>query len=105
MGVNVRPPKHHYDVISYFSLCFRISILCIMHQSIPSVNNAPGQPPGFCAITFSLDSMPSELLGSSPVVTQGLPGVGLTIYYIKAPSCQLMPYEGTFLIQTDLLLN
>ena len=51
-----------------------------MHQSIPSVNNAPGNPQGF-APTFSLDSIPSELLGSSPVVTQGLPVVGLTIYY------------------------
>ena len=67
-----------------------------MHQSIPSANTPPppGQPPGFCTY-FQPGSRgfdPTELPG-------GCPGVGLII---KVPSCQLMPHEGTFQLQTDL---
>ena len=54
-----------------------------MHQSIPSIKNSSGQPPGFCA-NFQPGIpgfVPFELLGSSPGVTPGLPGVGLIIYY------------------------
>ena len=65
-----------------------------MHQSIPSVNIPSGQPPGFCTYfqPWSQGFVPSELPG-------GCPGVGLII---KLPSCQLMPHEGTFQLQTDL---
>ena len=65
-----------------------------MHQSIPSANIPPGQPPGFCTYfqPGSRGFVPSELPG-------GCPGVGLII---KVPSCQLMPHEGTFQLQTDL---
>ena len=54
----------------------------------------PGQPPGFCTYfqPGSRGFVPSELPG-------GCPGVGLII---KVPSCQLMPHEGTFQLQTDL---
>ena len=65
-----------------------------MHQSIPGANIPPGKPPGFCTY-FPLGSrgfVPSELPG-------GCPGVGPII---KVPTCQLMPHEGTFQLQTDL---
>ena len=54
----------------------------------------PGQPPGFCTYfqPGSQGFVPSEL-------PRGCPGVGPII---KVPSCQLMPHEGTFQLQTDL---
>ena len=66
----------------------------LMHQSIPSANIPPGQPPEFCTYfqPGSREFVPSEL-------PRGCPGVGLII---KVPSCQLMPHEGTFQLQTDL---
>ena len=65
-----------------------------MHQSIPSANIPPGQPPGFCTYfqPGSRRFVPSEL-------PEGCPGVGPII---KVPSRQLMPHEGTFQLQTDL---
>ena len=57
-----------------------------MHQSFPSAN-IPWQPPRFCTYFQS---------GSRGSVSSELPGV------IKVPSCQLMPHEGTFQLQTDL---
>ena len=66
----------------------------VMHQSIPSANIPPGQPPRFCTYfqPGSRGFVPSELPG-------GCPGVGPII---KVPSCQLMPHEGIFQLQTDL---
>ena len=62
-----------------------------MHQSIPSANiPPPGNPWGFAPI-FS--PSPGDLYHLN------CPGVGLII---KVPSCQLMPHEGTFQLQTDL---
>ena len=67
----------------------------IMHQSIPSANMPPPrQPPGFCTYfqPGSRGFVPSGLPG-------GCPGVGPVI---KVPSCQLIPHQGTFQLQTDL---
>ena len=62
----------------------------IMHQSIPSANIPSGNPRGFAPI-FSPG--PGDLYHLS------CPGVG---FIIKVPSCQLMPDEGIFQLQTDL---
>ena len=65
-----------------------------MHQSVPSANIPPGQPPGFCTYFqpesrgFVLSELPRGCLGIGPI--------------IKVPSCQLMLHEGTFRLQTDL---
>ena len=65
----------------------------IMHQSIPSANippPPPGNPRSFAPI-FSP--------GPEDLYHLNCPGVGPII---KVPSCQLMPHEGTFQLQTDL---
>ena len=51
----------------------------IMHQSIQAPTSPPRQPPEFC-LYFQ-------------------PG---SLSIIKVPSCQLMPHEGTFKLETDL---
>ena len=61
-----------------------------MHQSVPSANIPPGNPRGFAPI-FSP--------GPRDLYHLNCPGVGPVI---KVPSCQLMPHEGTFQLQTDL---
>ena len=58
-----------------------------MHHLIPSANIPPGNPQGF-APTFSPDP--------------GLARESDLLSIIKVPSCQLMPNEGTFQLQTDL---
>ena len=69
--------------------------LFMLNASINSKReDPPGQSPRFCTY-FQPESrgfVPSELPGSCP-------GVGPII---KVPSCQLMPHEGTFQLQTDL---
>ena len=59
-----------------------------MHQSIPSVNIPP--PRGFAPI---LSRGPRDLYHLN------CQGVGPII---KVPSCQLMPREDTFQLQTDV---
>ena len=66
-----------------------------MHQSISSANISPGNPQGFAPI-FS--PAPGDLCHLN-CMPGGCPGVGPII---KVPSCQLMPDEGTFQLQTDL---
>ena len=66
-----------------------------MHQSIPSAN-IPRATPGFCTY-FQL--------GSRDLYHLNCPGVARgwdLLYIIKVPSCQLMPHEGIFRLQTDL---
>ena len=68
-------------------------LLCgddIMHQSIPGANIPPGNPRGFAPIFGS---------GPGDLYRLNCPGVGPII---KVPTCQLMPHEGTFQLQTDL---
>ena len=74
--------KHYQNTLSYASINSK-------HEHPP-----PRQPPGFCTYfqPRSQGFVPSELPG-------GCPGVGPII---KVPSCQLMPDEGTFQLQTDL---
>ena len=66
-----------------------------MHQSISSANIPPGSPQGFPPI-FGL--------GPGDLYHLNCPGVGPT-YIITVLSCQLMPHEGTFQLQTDLPLS
>ena len=61
-----------------------------MHQSIPSANIPPGNPRGFAPIFTP---------GPGDFYHLHCPGVGPII---KVPSCQLMPHEGTFQLQTDI---
>ena len=61
-----------------------------MHQSIPSANIPLCNPWGFAPI-FSP--------GPGDLYHLNCPGVGPII---KVPSCQLMPHEGTFKLQTLL---
>ena len=69
---------------------------CFMHQSIPSAKTSPlGYPRDFAPI-FSPG--PEDLYHRSEL-PGGCPGVGPII---KVPSCQLMPHEGIFQLQTDL---
>ena len=74
------------------SLYKLIGFYVLMHQSIPSANipPPPGNPRGFAPI-FSP--------GPEDLYYLNCPGVGPII---KVPSCQLMPHEGTFQLQTDL---
>ena len=70
-----------------------------MHQSIPSENIPPrGDPRGFAPI-FSP--------GPEDLYYLNCPGVAWgsdLLSIVKVPSCQLMPHEGTFQLQTDHLL-
>ena len=68
-----------------------MNIISIIDASINSKReHPPGQTPGFLSYfqPGSLGFVPSELPGVGPI--------------IKVPSCQLMPHEGTFRLQTDL---
>ena len=69
---------------------------CVPNASVNSKHEhpPPGQPPGFCTYfqPGSRGFVPSELPG-------GCPGVEPII---KVPSCQFLPHEGTFQLQTDL---
>ena len=60
-----------------------------MHQSISSANIPPGNPQGL-----------KPIFGPAPENLYHLncPGVESII---TVPSCQLMPHEGTFQLQTD----
>ena len=63
----------------------------VMHQSVPSANiPPPGNPRDFAPI-FSP--------GQGNLYHLNCPGVAPII---RVPSCQLMPHEGTFQLQTDL---
>ena len=64
----------------------------IMHQSIPSTN-IPRAAPG--VLHLLSDRVPG-------FVPSELPGGSDLLCIIKVPSCQLMPLEGTFQLQTDL---
>ena len=67
-----------------------------MHQSIPSTNIPPGQPPGI---------FPNFQPGSRDLYHLNFPGVprgSNLLHNVKVPSCQLMPHEGTFQLQTDV---
>ena len=66
-----------------------------MHESIPSTS-IPRQPPGFCAY-FQPGSRDLYHL-NCPRVARGSDLLSI----ITVPSCQLMPHEGTFQLQTDL---
>ena len=61
-----------------------------MHQSVQSANIPLGNPRSFAPI-FSP--------GPGDLYHLNCPGVGPII---KVPSCQLMPHEGTFQLETDL---
>ena len=61
-----------------------------MHQSIPSAKISPSNTRGFA---------PIFRLGPGDLYHLNCPGVGPIL---KVPSCQLMPHEGTFQLQTDL---
>ena len=68
-----------------------------MHQSIPSTNiplprATPGDFPQLSARVPGF--VPSEFPGGSP-------GSNL-LHNVKVPSCQIMPHEGTFQLQTDV---
>ena len=65
-------------------------MLCLIHQSISKRDPPQGNPRGFAPI-FS--PSPRDLYHLN------CPGVGPII---KVPSCQLMPHEVTFQLQTDL---
>ena len=62
----------------------------IMHQSVPSANIPPGNPRSFAPIISP---------GPGDLYHLNFPEVGPII---EVPSCQLMPHEGTFQLQTDL---
>ena len=72
-------------------------VLWCSYASISSKReHPPGQPPGFAPI-FSPGPGDSYHL-NCPGVSQGSELLSM----IKIPSCQLMPHEGTFQLQTDL---
>ena len=85
-------------LIHHNHLILQKELLLLKDDNYASINSKrehpPGQPPGFCTYfqPGSRGFVPSELPG-------GCPGVGPII---KVPSCQLMPHEGTFQLQTDL---
>ena len=65
-----------------------------MHQSIPSTNIPPGNPQG-CAPIFSPG--PEDLYHLNCL---GVDKGSDLLSVIEVPSCQLMPHEGTFQLQT-----
>ena len=69
----------------------------LMHQSIPSTNIPPsGQPQGIFP-NFQPGSRDLYHLNYS-----GIPRGSNLLHNVKVLSCQLMPHEGTFQLQTDV---
>ena len=67
----------------------------LMHQSIPSTNTPRATPEIF----------PNFQPGSRDLYHLNFPGVprgSNLLHNVKVPSCQLMPHEGTFQLQTDV---
>ena len=82
-----------YPLFQKRSGIFTESHFKIMHQPIPSTN-IPGSPWVLRLISAQVPGfVPSELPRGCLMEL---------LYIIKVPSCQLIPHESTFQLQTDL---
>ena len=84
-----------YSLFQKRSGIFTESHFKIMHHSIPTTN-IPWATPGFCTYFHP---------GSWDLYHLNCPGVAWRsdlLYFIKVPSCQLIPHESTFQLQTDI---
>ena len=78
-----------------------ISFWEVMHRSIPSTNiplprATPGDFPQLSA------RVPGFVRGFVKSEFPGIPRGSNLLHNVQVPSCQLMPHEGTFQLQTDV---
>ena len=68
----------------------------VVHQSDPSTNIPPRATPA------DFPQLSARVSGLYHLNFPGVPRGSNLLHNVKVPSCQLMPHEGTFQLQTDV---